>query len=109
MKKLTKQETADLFYDLASKYGVLDHSNSGGIHDRYYLGKEDSRKPLLLACSRVGWMCIYFDKEEKNGLERNGYSCEQVDADSVKWDYRTRVNAEDFDTFLRLVKEHLGR
>ena len=109
MEKLNKQETADRFYNMTNEYGVLDHSRSGGGHDRYYLGKEDSRKPLFLACSRAGWMCVYFDKEEKNILESNGYSCEQVDAESVKWDYRTRVNVEDFAVFLKLVQDHLGR
>ena len=59
--KLDRKETVESFHKLTTKYGVLDHSKSGGGHDRFYLGKEGHRKPMFLACSRAGWMCIYCD------------------------------------------------
>ena len=108
MKKQTKKETAELFNNMAKKYGVLDASRSGGGHDRYRLGKEGPKKALFLACSRAGWMCIYIDKNEKCLLENNGFLCEPT-RDDEDYDYRTRVNAEDFDVFIKLVQKHLGR
>ena len=61
MGKITKQETVKKFADLAREHNVLDYSKSGGDHDRFYLGKSGANKPLFLACSRVGWMCVYVD------------------------------------------------
>lgn len=109
MGKLNKQETADRFYNMSNEYEVLDHSKSGGGHDRFRLGKEGTAKPLFLACSRAGWMRLYIDKEEKKLLESNGFRCEQTTYKDEKYDYRARVNTEDFDDFLKLVRDHLGR
>lgn len=107
MESMTKQETTTTFRNMANDYNVLDRSKSDRVHDRSYLGKEDAKKAMFLACSRVGWMCVYFDKEEKALLESNGFVCEE-DTKS-NWDYRAHIDAKDFDAFLRLVRDHLGR
>lgn len=108
MKKLSVNETVEAFSGLAKKYGVLDSSKSGGGHDRFRLGKEGRGKAQFLACSRAGWIRVYVDKGEKALLEGNGFPCEPT-RDDEKYEYRTRVNKEDFDVFLALVQKHLGR
>ena len=108
MKKLSKNETIKTFYRMAKEYGVLDSSKSGGGHDRFRLGKVGSRKALFLACSRVGWMCVYIDKNEKNYLENNGFPCEPTSGDE-NYEYKTRVDDNYFGVFLKLVQIHLGR
>ena len=107
MKHLSKSETVETFYNLTKEYGVLDNAKSGGGHDRFRLGKEGSKKALFLACSRVGWMCVYIDKAEKDLLENNGFPCESTSGDE-NYNYRTRINVDDFGIFLKLVKKHLG-
>ena len=107
MKPSKKQETTELFREMASEYNVLDHSKSDKSHDRSYLGKEGSQKALFLACSRVGKICVYFDKSEKPLLDNNGFTCEVNP--SSGWDYRTYVDSKDFEAFLKLVQSHLGR
>ena len=109
MEKLTKQETAKRFADLAREHNVLDHSKSGGGHDRFYLGKTGTNKPMFLACSRVGWMCIYVSSTEKQLLLNNGFPCDQVASSDEGYAYRTRVNVDEFETFLNIVKEYLKR
>ena len=109
MKKLSKSETAKTFAGLAKKYGVLDHSQSDGVHDRFRLGKEGKSKSLFLACSRVGWMCVYMDWNEKVLLENNGFPCESANPDKDNYDYKAHVNADEFDSFLEIVQKHLGR
>lgn len=99
VKKLSKQETAETFNSLTKEYGVLDSSKSGGGHDRFRLGKEGASKPLFLACSRVGWMCVYVEGNEKMLLENNGFPCTPT-RDDEDYEYKTRVNAEDFEEFL---------
>ena len=108
MKKPSVDETVETFSSLTKEYGVLDSSKSGGGHNRFRLGKEGSEKALFLACSRAGWMRVYIDKGEKALLENNGFPCEPT-RDDEGYDYRTRVNSEDFDFFLKLVQKHLGR
>ena len=105
---LSKTETVKAFSSLAKNYGVLDEAKSGGGHDRFRLGKERQSKPLFLVCSRVGWMCVYIDENEKIVLENNGFPCVST-RDDENYDYRTRVNAADFDAFLKIVQKHLGR
>lgn len=107
--KLNRKETAENFQKLTTKYGVLDHSKSGGGHDRFYLGKEGRGKPMFLACSRVGWMCVYCDLSEKVILENNGFECAQNTSNNDNYEYRVHVDFEDFDKFLKLVQGHLGR
>ena len=107
--KLDRKETIESFHKLTTKYGVLDHSKSGGGHDRFYLGKEGRGKPMFLACSRVGWMCIYCDLSEKVILENNGFKCVQNTSNDDNYEYRAHVDFEDFDKFLKLVQGHLGR
>ena len=41
-------------------------------------------------------------------LENNGFPCVST-RDDENYDYRTRVNAADFDAFLKIVQKHLGR
>ena len=108
VKKQSVDETVETFGSLTKEYGVLDSSKSGGGHNRFRLGKEGREKALFLACSRAGWMRVYVDKGEKALLENNGFPCEPT-RDDADYDYRTRVNAEDFEVFLKLVQKHLGR
>lgn len=108
MDKLTKQETVERFRKLSEKYGVLDYLKSGGTHDRFYLGKLGPCKPLFLACSRVGWVCVYIDKPEMTLLSNNGFQCETVASDDERYEYKTRVDAEKFDCFLKLVNGYLN-
>lgn len=109
MGKLTKQETVKIFTVLAREHNVLDYLKSGGGHDRFYLGKRGASKPLFLACSRVGWLCVYVDSTEKQLLLNNGFACEQVTSSDEGYAYRTRVNVDEFETFLNIVKEYLKR
>ena len=108
-KKLSQPETTETFESLAKKYTVLDHSRLFGGHDRFYLGKEGRDKSMFLACSRVGWMCVYFDWNEKVFLESNGFICEPANPKRDKYDYKTHIDVEDFDAFLELVQKHLDR
>ena len=108
-EKPSKSETTETFANLAKTYGVLDRFTTDDVHDRFRLGKEGGSKPLFLACSRVGWMCVYFDWNEKVLLESKGFSCQPANADKDKYDYKAHINAEDFDTFLEIVQKHLGR
>ena len=52
-------------------------------------------------------MCVYIDKAEKGLLENNGFPCESTSGDE-NYNYKTRVNVDDFGIFLKLVKKHLG-
>ena len=109
MNKLSKSETAALFNEMARKYGVLDHTKSGGGHDRTYLGKTGNNKALFLACSRVNWMCVYLDATEKVLLVNNGFGCEPISSGDEPYEYRCHVNVSDFDLFLSIVKKYMGR
>lgn len=109
MGKLTKQETVALFDSLAKKYGVLDQSKSGGGHDRFRLGKEGKSKSMFLACSRVGWMCVYVDSTEKVLLENNGFPCKSISSGDELYDFRCRIDSESFTRFFEIVKEYLNR
>ena len=109
MEKLTKQETVVLFDSLAKKYGVLDQAKSGGGHDRFRLGKDGNSKSLFLACSRVGWMCVYVDSTEKVLLENNGFTCKSITSGDELYEFRCRINADDFERFFEVVKEYLNR
>lgn len=109
MEKLTKQETVSLFKNLAEQHGVLDQSKSGGGHERFRLGKVGKNKPLFLACSRVGWMCVYVDKTESALLNQNGFVCEAIPSNDEPYDYRAHISASDFDKFLDMVQKYLGR
>ena len=108
VKKASVKETVEAFSSLSKEYGVLDSSKSGGGHNRFRLGKVGREKALFLVCSRAGWMRVYIDKGEKALLENNGFPCEPT-RDDENYDYRARVNAEDFEVFLKLVQKHLGR
>ena len=108
MDKLTKQETADYFRRLAEKYAVLDYSKSGGGHDRFYIGKIGMGKPLFLACSRVGWVCVYVDQPEKVLLANKGFQYEKVLSDDERYEYRVRVDADCFDSFFKAVGDYLN-
>ena len=107
--KLNRKETAEAFQKLTTNYGVLDHSKSGGTHDRFYLGKEGGGKPKFLACSRAGWMCIYCDMSEKVILDNNGFKCAKNTPNNGNYEYRIHVDFEDFNKFLKHVQGHLER
>lgn len=100
-------ETAETIYSLANEYGVLDDKNTKTDHKRFYLGKEGREKSQFLLCARAGWLCVYFNNSEKMVLENNGFPCEP--AKDKTYHFKTRVNGEDFDTFLKIVQKHLGR
>ena len=100
-------ETAETIYSLANEYGVLDDKNTKTDHKRFYLGKESHEKSQFLVCARAGWLCVYFNSNEKMVLENNGFPCEP--AKDKTYHFKTRVNAEDFDEFLKIVQKHLGR
>ena len=108
MEKLSRQETADYFRRLAEKYSVLDYFKSGGGHDRFYIGKIGMGKPLFLACSRVGWVCVYVDQPEKVYLVNKGFQFEKVLSDDERYEYRVRVDADSFDSFLKAVRDYLN-
>lgn len=105
MDKLTKQETADNFRKLSEKYGVLDYYKSGSAYERFYLGKLGPCKPLFLAYSRAGWVCVYIDKTEKVLLVNNGFPCERVTSGDERYEYKSHIDYKDFDAFLKLVKD----
>ncbi len=110
MEKLTKQETAMLFEKLAAKYGVLDRTHISEQHDYFYLGKDgDDSKSKFKAVSRVNWMCVYFDKTEKVLISQRGYNCTQITKANKSHDYKMRLEVYEFDAFLSLVKDYLGR
>ena len=108
---LTKTETAALFKTLGNKYGLIDHVNpgEGKGHDYYYIGKVGSKKALFKACSRVNWMCLYFDKPEKALISNNGFTCEQVQSSDESYDYKARIERDEFEKILHIIQTYLGR
>lgn len=108
MAKLTKLETVEYFRKLSDKYKVLDYSKTCGSHDRFYIGKMGTCKPLFLACSRVGWVCVYVDKPEKVLLTNNGFICEKVTSGDERYEYKAHIDSEQFVPFLKIVGDYLN-
>lgn len=109
MSNQLRQQTTDLFVKLAEKYSVLDYQKSDGENDRFYLGKLGDSKALFLVCPRIGRICVYFDKNERNLLTKNGFTLYEVNPSEESYDYKSYVYADRYDSFLKAVQKYLGR
>ena len=101
-------DTFRAFSALSKYYDVNDAIKSGGGHNRIRIGKDGMSKATFLGCSRVGWICLYYDKQEKKLVDKLGFKSEPASSDE-SYDYRAHVDFNDFDRLLKNIKTYLNR
>lgn len=103
-----KVETFRTFESIAESYGVCDMVTRGGTHERLRLGKTGKDKARFLACSRKGWICLYYDERDRYWM--NGICPDETRVLSDEsYDYRCRVEPEQFELLLQKIADVLGR
>ena len=102
-----KQEVFQLFEDKADAFGVCDMVTRDGTHERLRMGKEGRKKARFLACSRDGWICLYYDARDKYWM--NDICPDETPVvNDESYDYRCRVEPEQFEDLLQKIADILG-
>ena len=100
-------ETYELFESIADSYGVCDMATQDGVHYRVRMGKKGKEKARFLACSRDGWMCLYYDYKDR-GWINSICGNETAVVNDESYDFRCRVEPEQFNALITKTAEILG-
>lgn len=106
---MNRKETFIYFKNIAESHGVCDHTSFSNTHERIYMGKTDRRKSRFLGCSRVGWICLYFSGTDKKWIDDICTNAAISAKDETGFDYRIRVEINEFEHLLSTIAEVLGR